>query len=45
MTGSDIHTYVYTHIPWIHKFVIETAECETNHKYAHIQNFYSVEEN
>jgi len=36
-----ICTYIYTYIPWIHKYVIKTVGCRTNCKYTRIQ-IYSV---
>jgi hypothetical protein len=39
--SQKIHTYstfIYTYIPWIHKFVTKTTEWGTRHKYKILQN-------
>jgi len=40
--NSVCSTYIHTHIPWIHAFVLKTVGCGKSRKYLNIHNFYSI---
>lgn len=40
--NSVCSTYIHTHIPLIHAFVLKTVGCGKSHAYLNIHNFYSI---
>ena len=45
MDAWNTHTHTHTHIciPWVYKYVTQTAVCGTSHKYPNVPNFSSVD--